>query len=37
MHATNYIPVTVMGLYFMWQGNITLKSAAKSSYANGTD
>lgn len=37
MHATNYIPVTLMGLYFLWRGNITLKSAAKSSYANGMD
>ena len=37
MHATNYIPVTVLGLYFMWRGNITLKSATKSSYADGAD
>lgn len=37
MHATNYIPVTIMGLYFMWQDNITLKSATKSSYTNGID
>ena len=35
MHATNYIPVTVMGLYFLWRGNITLKSATESSYTNG--
>lgn len=34
MHATNYIPVTIMGLYFMWRGNIKLKSAVKSSYTN---
>ena len=37
MHATNYIPVTAMGLYFLWRGNITLKSATKSSYANSVE
>ena len=35
MHATNYIPVTVMGLYFMWRGNIKLKAATESSYTSG--
>lgn len=35
MHATNYIPVTLMGLYFLFKSNITLKSASKgSSFAN---
>ncbi|MCH7818643.1 MAG: flippase-like domain-containing protein [Candidatus Marinimicrobia bacterium] len=31
MHATNYIPVTVIGLYYLWSSNFSLKSATKNA------
>lgn len=31
MHATNYIPVTVIGLYYLWSSNFSLKSAAEKA------
>lgn len=31
MHATNYIPVTLIGLYYLWKSNFSLKSATDST------
>ncbi len=31
MHATNYIPVTIIGLYYLWKSNFTLRSASEST------
>ena len=31
MHASNFIPVTLLGLYYLLKSSITLKSASKSS------
>jgi len=31
MHATNFIPVTIIGLYYLWKSNFTLKSASEDS------
>ena len=31
MHATTYIPVTLIGLYYLWNSNFSLKSASEST------
>ena len=31
MHATNFIPVTIIGLYYLWKSNFTLKSASEDT------
>ena len=31
MHASNFIPVTLLGLYYLFKSSITLKSASKGS------
>ncbi|TFB12718.1 flippase-like domain-containing protein [Candidatus Marinimicrobia bacterium MT.SAG.4] len=31
MHATTYIPVTIIGLYYLWKSNFTLKSASENA------
>lgn len=31
MHATNYIPITLIGLYYLWKSNFSLKSVSEST------
>jgi len=31
MHASNYIPITIIGLYYLWKSNFTLKSASEDT------
>jgi len=31
MHATNYVPVTLIGLYYLWKSSFSLRSASEST------
>jgi len=31
MHATNYIPITLIGLYYLWKSNFSLRSVSENT------